>query len=353
VNPATAAAIAKTKNEFFLLLEKKDRNSRYIVGNQSSVINAYRNGDLPMSRTFIGGGPKGENLVFETDADGAMFTRLVERYNKTYGAKLAPSGAVDGPPPAAALAPAPVTPPPSPAPAPVPATTPGTSAPTPVPVPVTPPPATPAPTSLKTPAAAAAPLTGLAAIKATIAQRTVDPSQKDWRVKLRKFPAVTFEAGSDYFWTLETNKGTVRMKFMPEVAPNHVANFLYLTQLGYFDGLSFHRVVPGFVAQGGCPYGAGYGGPGYAFDGEFSPTVKHDRPGLLSMANRGPGTDGSQFFITYTASPNLDGKHTIFGEVVAGMDVVKSIEAAGSPSGQTTEAITITKATVQSVASSK
>jgi cyclophilin family peptidyl-prolyl cis-trans isomerase len=106
-------------------------------------------------------------------------------------------------------------------------------------------------------------------------------------------------------------------------------------------------VIPGFMAQGGDPIGNGTGGPGYEYEGEFDKKVKHDRGGLLSMANRGPGTDGSQFFLTFKATPWLDGKHTLFGEVVSGMDVLKEIEKRGSPRGKTSEKIVLEKATVE------
>jgi cyclophilin family peptidyl-prolyl cis-trans isomerase len=127
----------------------------------------------------------------------------------------------------------------------------------------------------------------------------------------------------------------------------HVTSFMYLTRLGFYDDLAFHRVITNFMAQGGDPAGNGTGGPGYEFDGEFSAGVRHDRPGLLSMANRGPGTDGSQFFLTFIPTPWLDGKHTIFGEVVEGMDVLQSLEAAGSPSGRTSQPLKMEKVTIE------
>ena len=144
-----------------------------------------------------------------------------------------------------------------------------------------------------------------------------------------------------YEWHLKTNKGAISIRLMPDVAPMHVSSTLYLARLGFYDTLKFHRVIKGFMAQGGDPLGSGSGGPGYQFDGEFSTAVKHDKPGMLSMANRGPGTDGSQFFLTFVPTPHLDGKHSIFGEVIAGMEVVKALEAAGSQSGATTEPLSI------------
>ena len=134
---------------------------------------------------------------------------------------------------------------------------------------------------------------------------------------------------------------------MPEVAPMHVSSTIYLTEVGFYDELIFHRVIPGFMAQGGCPNGDGRGNPGYRFDGEYDKSVVHNRPGLLSMANAGPGTDGSQFFLTFEPTPWLDRKHTIFGEVVSGMDVLKEIEKRGSKRGKTSEKITLEKATVE------
>jgi cyclophilin family peptidyl-prolyl cis-trans isomerase len=133
---------------------------------------------------------------------------------------------------------------------------------------------------------------------------------------------------------------------MPEVAPMHVSSTIYLTRLGFYDGTPFHRVISDFMAQGGDPLGTGRGGPGYQYGGEFDPKVKHDKPGLLSMANAGPGTDGSQFFLTFVPTPWLDGKHTIFGEVVAGKDTLHKLEELGSRSGRPKEPLEITKATI-------
>ncbi len=120
--------------------------------------------------------------------------------------------------------------------------------------------------------------------------------------------------------TFQTSKGDIHVTLMEDVAPLTVANFVNLSQRGFYDGLKFHRVIPDFMIQGGCPQGTGTGGPGYKFEDEFSKHVKHDAPGKLSMANAGPGSNGSQFFITHVPTPWLDGKHTIFGEVQSAAD---------------------------------
>jgi cyclophilin family peptidyl-prolyl cis-trans isomerase len=175
----------------------------------------------------------------------------------------------------------------------------------------------------------------------------VDTKAQGWRTKLPRPTVESFDAGRTYFARMETTKGTILIQFMPQVAPMHVTSFIYLTKLGFYDGLKFHRVISGFMAQGGCPLGTGTGGPGYKFGSELSASVKHDRPGLLSMANAGEGTDGSQFFLTFVPTPWLNGKHTIFGEVVEGMDVLKKLEAAGSQNGATTEPLEMKKVTVE------
>jgi peptidyl-prolyl cis-trans isomerase B (cyclophilin B) len=119
---------------------------------------------------------------------------------------------------------------------------------------------------------------------------------------------------------MNTNKGVIHIRLHPQQAPVTVANFVNLAKRGFYDGLSFHRVIDNFMVQGGCPLGAGTGGPGYKFEDECTPELRHDAPGKLSMANAGPGTNGSQFFITHLETPWLDGKHTVFGSVVSAED---------------------------------
>ena len=186
------------------------------------------------------------------------------------------------------------------------------------------------------------------ALDAQITKAKPDKTKAGWRTSLTKPTVLTFDPAHTYYARMVTNKGSILIKFLPDVAPMHVTNFMYLAKLGFYDGLIFHRVIPGFMAQGGCPLGNGTGGPGYEFDGEFSPNAKHTKGGMLSMANAGPGTDGSQFFLTFVATPWLDGKHSIFGEVVEGMDTLKALEALGSsPSGKTSEKLTMDKVTIE------
>jgi len=184
-------------------------------------------------------------------------------------------------------------------------------------------------------------------IESMIANAKVDTKKPGWKTAVPKPTVASFDSTHTYYARMVTTKGPVLIKFLPKVAPMHVTSFIYLTKLGFYDGLSFHRVITGFMAQGGCPLGNGGGGPGYEYGGEFSPSVKHDRGGLLSMANRGAGTDGSQFFLTFKETPWLDGKHTIFGEVVEGMDVLKKLEAAGSQSGRPSEPLKMEKVTIE------
>ncbi|MDG2085101.1 MAG: peptidylprolyl isomerase [Planctomycetota bacterium] len=190
-------------------------------------------------------------------------------------------------------------------------------------------------------------------IKKNVADKKINKEVAGWKSRLPKFPTTKFTEGTTYIWNLATNKGDVKVQFMPSVAPNHVANFIYLTELGFFDDLKFHRVITGFMAQGGCPQGSGRGNPGYRFDGEYAADVKHTTNGLLSMANAGPGTDGSQFFLTFVPTPWLDGKHTIFGKMISGESTLKALEAAGSRGGRPSEELKINKATITVVAAKK
>ena len=125
--------------------------------------------------------------------------------------------------------------------------------------------------------------------------------------------------------TIETDKGNIRIELHENKAPKTVANFEKLIADGFYDGLTFHRVIPDFMVQAGCPEGTGRGGPGYNFADEFHPELKHDGPGVLSMANAGPNTNGSQFFITHVPTPWLDNKHSVFGKVIEGQAVVDAI----------------------------
>ncbi len=139
--------------------------------------------------------------------------------------------------------------------------------------------------------------------------------------------------------TIETSRGVIRLRLEDDKAPRTCANFEKLAADGFYDGLTFHRVIPDFMIQAGCPDGTGTGGPGYTFDDEFHPDLKHDGPGVLSMANAGPNTNGSQFFITHVATAWLDGKHSVFGRVVEGQDVVDAIRQ-----GDRMERVTVTEA---------
>jgi len=147
------------------------------------------------------------------------------------------------------------------------------------------------------------------------------------------------ESVPDVSAVLKTSKGDIKLQLFADKAPVTVANFVNLAKRGYYDGLTFHRVIADFMIQGGCPHGTGTGGPGYRFEDECNAELKHDAPGRLSMANAGPGTNGSQFFITHVATPWLDGRHTVFGAVVDANDqaVIDAIAV-----GDTIESIELT-----------
>ena len=138
-------------------------------------------------------------------------------------------------------------------------------------------------------------------------------------------PAGALDTTKTYTARFKTERGDMVVELYADRAPLTVENFVNLARAGFYDGTTFHRVIGGFMAQGGDPTGTGTGGPGYQFGDEFHPSLRHDGPGILSMANAGPGTNGSQFFITYGPTPHLDNKHSVFGRITEGMDVLRSI----------------------------
>lgn len=185
-------------------------------------------------------------------------------------------------------------------------------------------------------------------VNSFIETQKIDKTKTDWKTKLEKPELATFNPEAKYFWDIETTEGKLVVELFPKTAPMHATSTIYLTNLGFYDDLIFHRVINQFMAQGGDPLGNGRGNPGYKYAGEFEGTLTHDKPGLLSMANAGPNTDGSQFFLTFVPTPWLDGKHTIFGEVVDGLETtLPAIETLGSRSGRTKKEVKIIKATIR------
>ena len=148
-------------------------------------------------------------------------------------------------------------------------------------------------------------------------------TKKQWSTA----PEMSIDPAKKYSAKFDTDKGDILISLTADKTPNTVNNFVFLAREGFYNGTIFHRVIPDFMAQGGDPTSTGRGGPGYSFEDEFDPSLKHDGPGVLSMANSGPNTNGSQFFITHVATNWLDGKHIVFGYVKRGMDVVLSIPA--------------------------
>lgn len=191
----------------------------------------------------------------------------------------------------------------------------------------------------------------ISSIEEFIATQKITTEEPTWKTKLKKPELLTFSENKRYIWELTTNQGNLSIELFHEVAPMHVTSTIYLTKIGFYDNLSFHRVIPGFMAQGGDPLGNGTGSPGYYYAGEFDETnerAKHDRPGILSMANRGPETDGSQFFLTFGPTPHLNGRHTVFGEVIVGLEnILPKIEQLGSRRGKTKEDVIILKANIK------
>ena len=149
----------------------------------------------------------------------------------------------------------------------------------------------------------------------------MSPQSKQWS----QSPAMSIDLKKSYTATLHTDKGDITIQLFADKTPRTVNNFVFLAREGFYDGTIFHRVIANFMVQGGDPTGTGRGGPGYNFKDEFHAQLKHDKPGILSMANAGPNTNGSQFFITHVPTPWLDNKHSVFGQVIKGMDVLMSI----------------------------
>jgi cyclophilin family peptidyl-prolyl cis-trans isomerase len=170
----------------------------------------------------------------------------------------------------------------------------------------------------------------------------MSPSNKQWN----KLPDMVIDPEKKYSATLHTDKGDIVVRLFADQAPKTVNNFVFLAREGFYDGTIFHRVINDFMVQGGDPTGTGTGGPGYRFGDEFSPKLRHNKPGILSMANAGPGTNGSQFFITHVPTPWLDNKHSIFGEVTGGMDVLMSIPAR-DPNQRNSPAVKLNSVTVE------
>jgi peptidyl-prolyl cis-trans isomerase B (cyclophilin B) len=159
-------------------------------------------------------------------------------------------------------------------------------------------------------------------------------------------PAMQIDGKKKYKAHMETDKGTMIIELFADKTPKTVNNFVFLAREGYYDGIIFHRVISNFMVQGGDPTGTGSGGPGYKFGDEFHPSLKHDKQGILSMANAGPGTNGSQFFITHGPTPHLDNRHSVFGQVVEGLDVLMSIPAR-DPNNRSAPAVKIIRVTIE------
>ncbi len=160
-------------------------------------------------------------------------------------------------------------------------------------------------------------------------------SAKQWA----SAPDMAIDPAKKYTATISTDKGDMVIELFADKTPKTVNNFVFLAREGFYDNITFHRVISDFMAQGGDPTGTGRGGPGYRFADEFHPELKHDKPGVLSMANAGPGTNGSQFFITHVPTPHLDNRHSVFGQVTEGMDILMAVGV-----GTKISTITITEA---------
>jgi len=187
----------------------------------------------------------------------------------------------------------------------------------------------------------------IAVIDTFIAGLDLNKSNKKWKTKVpAPDPTGAFDPEKTYYWNLETNRGDLKIELFPKSAPLHVFSTIYLTRLGFYDDLKFHRIIPNRVVQGGDPTGKGKGTPGYVYGSEIDPDLSHNKAGIVSMANSGPGTDGSQFFITCGPMTSLNGNHTIFGELTEGKPTLSKLERAGTARGKPKRKVFIKKATI-------
>jgi peptidyl-prolyl cis-trans isomerase B (cyclophilin B) len=187
----------------------------------------------------------------------------------------------------------------------------------------------------------------LEVIGAYVAEHPVDKADPGWKTNVPRPPVVKFNPSKSYYWYLYTSEGALKIELEPKWAPRRVAATIYLTEIGFYDGLTFHRVIPKFMAQGGDPLGTGAGGPGFNYPSEINRKARHSKRGVVSMANAGPRSEGSQFFILFDAAENLDEKHTVFGKVVEGFGTLRALENYGSESGEPRKVVTIKRAEIR------
>lgn len=175
----------------------------------------------------------------------------------------------------------------------------------------------------------------------------VDFENPAWKLRVPRPPIVKFDPSRHYYWYLHTTEGVLKIELKPQWAPRRVAAILYLTQLGFYDGLVFHRIIPKFMVQGGDPLGTGGGGPGFLYPSEFHRKARHSKRGIVAMANSGPRTEGSQFYILLDKADHLDGRHTVFGQVVGGLGTLRLLESYGSESGKPRKPVAVNRAEVR------
>lgn len=187
----------------------------------------------------------------------------------------------------------------------------------------------------------------LEVIDAYVDEHPPDRSDPAWKTHVpRPPPPPVFDPDRTYFWYLRTSEGALKIELKPAWAPQRVSTTIYLTQLGFYDGLAFHRIMPKFMVQGGDPLGTGRGSPGFGYPVESSRKGRHSKRGVVSMANSGPRSEGSQFFILFDVAEHLDGKHTVFGQVVEGLGTLRSMENYGSEDGKPKKLVVIRRAEI-------